>query len=416
MNSNQTTLQLRSWCNRLFTTVMGGRHGTACHSAFADRPQQRRQNDRPFRLNKAIRLFPLWVAVASGCGTSTPASSPTSVPIDLAQPWVSATPEEVGLDPVLIGKAKADAAAIPRFRSLLVVRHGKLAVEEYFGGATRDTQFDVRSVTKSVVSLLVGQALEAGDIPRVDTTVGDYLRPPYLLDPGDRAVTVNELLTMTSGYEWNEDNGDDYNLWINAPDHVQFLLDRPQTGPPGPFTYNSAAVHLLGVVVQSATGTPLASLADQRLFHPIGIKSALWEQLEGGTVNGGSGLQLTGQDLARLGQLMLQKGLSGSHQVVPATWIASATTSQFLWRDTDGAQARVTYGYLWWVADPPSAHAFFAWGYGGQFIYVVPALDLVIISTTEWRNLAADNLTPLGIAETVLGVIVNDILPAATSR
>jgi len=367
-----------------------------------------------FRLNKAIRLFPLWVAIASGCGTSTPASSPTPVPIDLAQPWVSATPEEVGLDPVLLGKAKADAAAIPRFRALLVVRHGKLAVEEYFGGATLDTQFDVRSVTKSVVSLLVGQALEAGYLPRVDTTVGDYLSPPYLLDPGDRGVTVNELLTMTSGYEWNEDNGDDYNLWINARDHVQFLLDRPQTGPPGPFTYNSAAVHLLGVVVQSATGTPLASLADQRLFQPIGIKSAIWEQLERGMVNGGSGLQLTGQDLARLGQLMLQKGLSGSDQVVPASWIASVTTPQFPWRDTDGAQASATYGYLWWVADPPSAHAFFAWGYGGQFVYVVPALDLVIISTTEWRNLAADNLTPLGIAETVLGVIVNDILPAAT--
>jgi CubicO group peptidase (beta-lactamase class C family) len=113
---------------------------------------------------------------------------------------------------------------------------------------------------------------------------------------------------------------------------------------------------------------------------------------------------------------MLQKGLSGSDQVVPASWIASVTTPQFPWRDTDGAQASATYGYLWWVADPPSAHAFFAWGYGGQFVYVVPALDLVIISTTEWRNLAADNLTPLGIAETVLGVIVNDILPAATPQ
>ena len=363
---------------------------------------------------RSTRLISLlWVIIASGCGTSTPASSPASTPIDLAQPWVAATPGEVGLDPVLLGRATAGAAAIPRFRALLVVRHGKLALEKYFGGATSDTQFDVRSVTKSVVSLLVGQSLEAGDLPGLDTTVGNYLSPPYLLDPGDRAVTVNELLTMTSGYQWNEDTGDDYNLWIRSPDHVQFLLDRPQTGPPGPFTYNSAAVHLLGIVVQLATKTPLASLADQRLFQPIGIKSAVWEQFEQGTVNGGSGLQLTGQDLARLGQLMLQKGQSGSRQVVAASWIASVTTPQFTWRDTDGAQASVTYGYLWWVADPPSAHAFFAWGYGGQFVYVVPALDLVIIATTEWRNLAADNLTPLGMAETVLGVIVNDVLPAA---
>ena len=115
----------------------------------------------PGRSTRLISL--LWVVIASGCGTSTPASSPASAPIDLAQPWVAATPGEVGLDPVLLGRATAGAAAISRFRALLVVRHGKLALEEYFGGATSDTQFDVRSVTKSVVSLLVGQSLEAGD-------------------------------------------------------------------------------------------------------------------------------------------------------------------------------------------------------------------------------------------------------------
>ncbi|HWW95369.1 MAG TPA: serine hydrolase [Vicinamibacteria bacterium] len=320
----------------------------------------------------------------------------------------------MGLDPLPLGRATEDAAAISRFRSLLVVRHGKLVVERYFGGASAETRFDVRSVTKSVVSLLVGQALEASQIKGTEATVGDYLGPPYALDPGDRAVTIKELLTMTSGYEWNEEQGNDYNLWIVSPDHVQFLLDRAQTGPPGPFTYNSAAVHLLGLIVQSATGTPLATLADQRLFQPIGIRSARWEQLEPGTVNGGSGLQLTGQDLARLGQLMVQQGRSGSQQVVPAGWVLAATAPQFPWRDTDGAQRSVTYGYLWWVADPPSAPAFFAWGYGGQFVYVVPSLDLVVVTTTEWRALSADHLTPLGIAEAVLGVIVNDILPAAT--
>jgi CubicO group peptidase (beta-lactamase class C family) len=271
----------------------------------------------------------------------------------------------------------------------------------------------VRSVTKSVVSLLVGQALEATQISGTDATVGDYLDPPYVLDPGDRAVTIKEFLTMTSGYQWNEEQGDDYNLWIVSPDHVQFLLDRAQTGPPGPFTYNSAAVHVLGLIVQLATGTPLASPRRAASIQPIGVRSAIWEELERGTVNGGSGLQLTGQDLARLGQLMLQQGRSGAQQVVPAGWIGTATAPQFPWRDTVGAQGSVTYGYLWWVADPPSKHAFFAWGYGGQFVYVVPSLDLVIVTTTEWRALSADNLTSLGIAEAVLGVIVNDIVPAA---
>ena len=111
---------------------------------------------------------------------------------------------------------------------------------------------------------------------------------------------------------------------------------------------------------------------------------------------------------------MLQGGRSGSQQMVPVSWVGEITVPSFTWRDTDGAQAGVTYGYLWWVTDSPPAHAYFAWGYGGQFVYVVPALDLVVVTTTEWRHLSADNLTALDLAETVLGVIVNDILPAAT--
>jgi CubicO group peptidase (beta-lactamase class C family) len=349
----------------------------------------------------------------SGVGGSVTASS-ASAPIDLTQAWVSSAPSQVGMDGGLLDRASVDAAAIPRFRGLLVARHGKLVLEDYFGGVGTETPFDVRSVTKSVVSALVGQALDEGKISSLNATVGDYLGPPYVLDSGARAITIQDLLTMTSGYTWDEETGNDYNLWIVSTDHIQYLLNRPQTGPPGPFTYNSAAVHLLGVLVQRASGTPLDSLAEGRLFHPTGITSAKWERFELGTVNGGSGLQLKGEDLLRFGQLMLQEGRSGSQQVVPASWVGEMTAPRFTWRDTDGAQAGVTYGYLWWVADPPTAHAFFAWGYGGQFVYVVPALDLVVVTTTEWRHLSADNLTALELAETVLGVIVNDIVPAAT--
>lgn len=359
------------------------------------------------------RFLPaLAILTSAACGSSS-LPNPSSAPIDLAQPWAIVSPSDVGLDPTALARATSDASAIPRFRALLVVRHGKLALEQYFGGASSTTPFDVRSVTKGVVSLLVGQATAAGVLGGLDATVGDYLSAPYTLDEGDRAVTLRQLLTMTSGYQWNEDTGDDYNLWIESSDHVQFLLDRPQVGPPGPFTYNSAAVHLLGVVLQTAAGTALPAYADAHLFQPIGVRSAVWEQLDKGTVNGGSGIQLTGQDLARLGQLLLQRGQSGSRQVVPADWIATTTTPQFPWRDTDGPQRSVTYGYLWWVADPPGAGAFFAWGWGGQFVYVVPSSDLVVVTTTEWQDLSVDHLTAVGLAEAVLGVVVNDIVPAA---
>ena len=131
----------------------------------------------------------------------------------------------------MLGRAASDAAAIPRFRSLLVARHGKLVAENYFGGADSSTVFDLRSVTKSVVSMLTGIAVQTGKLPNIDATVGAYVDAPYALDAGDRAVSVRQLLTMTSRYQWNESNGDDYNHWVLSNNHVQFLLDRLQTDP-----------------------------------------------------------------------------------------------------------------------------------------------------------------------------------------
>jgi CubicO group peptidase (beta-lactamase class C family) len=238
-----------------------------------------------------------------------------------------------------------------------------------------------------------------------------YLGAPYTLDDGDRAVTVQQLLTMTSRYQWND--GVDYNPWVLSSDHIQFLLDRPQTDPSGTFTYDSAAVNMLGFILQNAVGEPLPQYADQVLLRPLGVTSAVWEQLETNMWNGGAGLQLTAQDMLRIGQLVLQGGKSGNQQLVPQGWIQSATTPQFTWRDTYGPQLDTTYGYLWWLAEPPATVAYFAWGYGGQFVYVVPSLDLVVVATSDWQGLVAEGTDPTLLAETMLGVIINDVLPAA---
>jgi CubicO group peptidase (beta-lactamase class C family) len=225
-------------------------------------------------------------------------------------------------------------------------------------------------------------------------------------------VSVRQLLTMTSRYQWNENSADDYNLWVVSSDHVQFLLDRLQTDPNGTFTYNSAAVNLLGVVLQDAVARPLPEFADEVLFQPIGITTVQWEELEPNMVNAGSGIKMTATDLLRFGQLLLQRGRSGNQQIVPESWVTASTTPQFGWRDTYGAQRGTTYGYLWWVAQPPATVATFAWGYGGQFAYVVPSLDLVVVATTEWQGISQE-VNPTTFAGNVLTVIVNDILPAA---
>ena len=346
------------------------------------------------------------------CSCSGDATAPPAL-IDIAAPWTRGLPAAVGMDPRLTADAESAAARVSRLRALLVARHGRLVVEHYFGGADSTTAFDVRSVTKSVVSALTGIALSRGLISSLDATVGTYAGggPPATLDRGDSAVTIANLLTMTSGYQWNETTGDDYNVWVTSSNRVQFLLDRPQTGggPPGPFNYNSAAVHLLGVVVQRAAGVPLSEFADSVLFAPAGITSARWEPLDSGTVNGGSGIALTGRDLLRYGQLVLQGGRSGERQIIPAEWVHAMTAAHFTWRNTVGPQHGVTYGYLWWVAEGPPVNRFFAWGYGGQFVYVAPDLDLVAVVTTAWSGLGA---AAPAMADSALAVIVERVLPA----
>lgn len=346
-------------------------------------------------------------AAGAACGDST---APVTV-IDVAQPWATASPAALGIDPTLIARAESAAAQVSRVRSLLVARHGRLVVERYFGGADSATLFDVRSVTKSVVSALTGIALSRRMLPSLDATVAPWLGAPDTLDAGDSAVTVRELLTMTSGYQWNEGTGNDYNDWVLSSNHVQFLLDRAQTGPPGPFTYNSAAVNLLGVVLQDAAGVSLPDFADSVLFGPAGITSARWENIETGMVNGGSGIAFTARDLLRFGQLVLQGGRSGTRQIVPVDWVRAMTTPQFGWRETDGPQAGVSYGYLWWTTDGPPVPAAFAWGWGGQFVYVAPSLDLVAVLTTDWSGLSGTALGP--VTDSALAVIVDGVVPAA---
>jgi CubicO group peptidase (beta-lactamase class C family) len=216
---------------------------------------------------------------------------------------------------------------------------------------------------------------------------------------------------MTSGYAWDETAGPDYNTWIVADNHVQYLLDRAHAASPGAtFPYNSAAVHTLGVALQGAAATPLPQYAAEHLFGALGGPTVVWEPLDRGAVNGGSGIALHARDLLKFGQLFLQRGWSGGASVVPESWVDSVTRPQFAWRVTVGPLQRVTYGMLWWVSDAAPS-AFFAWGYGGQFVYVVPSRDLVVVATTDWAQLT--ETTPTELAAQVLGVVVNDVVPAA---
>lgn len=336
------------------------------------------------------------------------------VDIDLALPWTTATVAEAGGSPEMVARGVERAGRNHRMRSLLVVKDGRLVVEEYFGAGGPDDLHDVRSVTKSVVSALTGVALARGDIRSLDDPISDYLGPVVPdLEPDKGAITVRHLLTMTSGLEWDESGGfGSYNEWIRSGDHLGFLLRKPFTSPPGAeFTYNSAAVHLLGVVLEQATVMQLPTLARFALFEPMGISISRWEPLGGGYYNGGAGLDLRPRDLARFGQLFLQRGSSGGRQIIPADWIEFSTEERFDWRMHSGALTGISYGSLWWVVPGTSEPLYFAWGYGGQYVVVVPELQLVAVATNDWYRVSQDGGNE-HYERLTMDMLVQDVIPA----
>lgn len=337
-------------------------------------------------------------------------------PVDLSLPLERTSPGEAGFNASALDAAFVAADEVERLQALAVARNGRVVREEYFEGNRADSLNDIRSATKSVVSTLVGAAIHRGLISDTEATLGDLLEPETgTLDADEAAVSLRDLLTMTGGWEWDESTAAGYNDWVTAEDQVAYLLERPVTATPGStFNYNSAAVHLLGVALEDATGRTLPALAGEILFGPLGIQEAVWEPTAGGRSNGGSGLDLLPIDMVKLGLLMLQDGLSGDTRLLPAGWAASAGSPAFGWRATYGALQSYTYGQLWWTADATTSYpsAYMAWGFGGQFIVVVPALDLVVVATTEWRGAGPI----LGQVETgVLDVIMNRVIGAIES-
>lgn len=241
----------------------------------------------------------------------------------------------------------------------------------------------VNSVTKSILSLLVGIADDEGRIGPLDAPISSYL--PRV--PEDKAaITVEHLLTMSPGFDWPE-----MGAWhgypkamVNSPDWIRFVLGREMTEEPGrKMIYNSGASQLLSAVLQRAVGMPTAAYARKRLFEPLGIDRFLWPSDPHGIGIGGFGLHLRGEDLVRIGRLVLRKGIWEGRRIVSERWIEESTRTRFHTYDRFGS-----YGYHWWTLgggedDRTRPFCFFAMGFGGQFILVVPAADLVATFTSE---------------------------------
>jgi len=275
--------------------------------------------------------------------------------------------------------ALADVPARRHIQSIIVVRGGDVLLERYFRDRRASDLSNIHSVTKSILATLVGIALRDGFLD-LGTKVGEVFEARLLEDdPRKSPIAVEHLLTMTSGLDAETPHDIDQIADRGEP-WVEGVLGAPLRAEPGTsFIYNNGAAHVLGAMVARATGTPLARFAREKLFRPLGIEAFRWPTDPEGHPLGYGHLELRPVDLLRLGKLYLQGGHFNGAQVLPTAFVEAATSPT----SDGGAPEGVPYGYLWWITEDADYPAFFAGGYGGQYVTVIPELELIVVTTGD---------------------------------
>ena len=310
-------------------------------------------------------------------------------PRDLSDGWGTADGKDGGMDisRVQPGLQKVLEGTFPHIHGLVVVHRGKLVVDEYFYGYGPEDLHPIQSATKSVFSILMGIAQDRG-LLQLDERLYD-LFPECRLRPGWREdknkVTVETLLTMTSGFACDDGTAPGNCSWamVNSPDWLDFALEEPLEREPGRhFAYCGACLLPLSAALQRLSGLSTEDFSRQFLFDPLGIRDFRWMRGPQGLTPVSFGLELRPRDLAKLGLLILNKGKWEGRRIVSESWVAQSTAPQ-----AEGVRTRPRedYGFLWWERDMPyrgkKVRIIFAWGVGGQYLFVVPELDLVCVVT-----------------------------------
>ncbi|MBS0532197.1 MAG: serine hydrolase [Proteobacteria bacterium] len=358
-----------------------------------------------------------WLAlcVVFGAAIAEPAQTCGGLP-NLGDGWETASPAAEGFDPDSICTLGPRLAALKEAdpHGVVVVRHGKLVYEAYFSGddgrwpqqhwnkplapTPHDarTKHDLQSMTKSVTALLVGIALDRGDLKSLDAPVLSFF-PSYadLQTPDRLRITVRDVLTMRTGLRWQ------YKPYLSmarrmdaAPDPFRFFLEQPVTGTPGKtWRYNNGTAEIAGAIVHRASGVPLDQFAKRYLFDPLGIDDWEWGRMANGDPGASWGLRLRPRDLAKIGQLVLNRGTWRGHRVVSSEWIEQMIAPHVI-------RPHFKYGYLWWLdrrtVDGREVDVVEAIGWGGQYLEVIPSLDMVLVVTAGLYDFKGGN--PQGLA------------------
>jgi CubicO group peptidase (beta-lactamase class C family) len=354
--------------------------------------------------------------------------------------WPATAPAAVGLDEAALESLDRELASGQHgyIDGMLVIRHGRIAFERqyahdyralfagkgapwiynyydpdwhpYYKGTKLHT---MQSVSKSVTSALVGIAIGRGEIADVNVPVMPYFTAFHVVpDPRRDNMRLWDVLTMTTGIRWDEFTATYTDIKNNcaqmeaSEDWVQYVLEQPMATEPGTtFVYNSGATELLSYLLRKSTGKDVADYARERLFKPLGIRSFEWKHTPRGLADTEGGLYLEPRDLAKVGYLYLHEGSWDGKQIVPAEWVRQSTR----WTVDAGWHA-AGYGFKWWVLSRPGPESYAAYaaiGYGGQYLIVVPQLDVVAVFTA-WNIYDQRSFDVRLALERVIGLVKKD--------
>jgi len=290
--------------------------------------------------------------------------------------WQSASPEQLGMNSIMLSNALNAASAKGFVNSFIVIRNGKIAAERHLNGRNANSYQSIKSVSKSFLSALIGIAVNKR-ILNLDQKMIDSF-PEYqefVTDTNVNSITLRHLLTMRSGIKGDEEF---YSVFTNSSNWIKTIIQSPLNFTPGTRSlYSTASTHLVSGMLTKASGMSTMDFAKINLFDPMGVVINDWAKDPQGIYFGGNNIYMTTRNMAVLGLLYLYKGNLNGQQIVSEEWVNSSLVYSGGVGGTWGSLSEIGYGYMWWLGKVSGKNIFTAIGHGGQFVFCVPDLNLI---------------------------------------
>lgn len=338
-----------------------------------------------------LRLLPLFVLPAMLLG---------------APPFftASAVANPAAEDSLKLSNITERAASINSLNSLLIQKEGELLSETYFNGMRASEATNIKSASKSIISLLVGIAIDKGIIEGTDQKIGHWFEGYFNDHPNSAKakITIGDLLTMRAGLETTSFHN--YGRWVTSDNWIHYALDQPMVEEPGgsEMVYSTGSSHLLSVILTKASGMSTRAFARRHLFGPMGIKPGGWDKDPQGFYFGGNNMALRPADMLKIGQMVLNGGTYNGQRIVSREWIDRSLKTY-----TRSNYNPYDYGYMWWQKPVAGYSVHFAWGYGGQYIFIIPELEAVVVMTGDLTGATQSR----SYKEPVFDLLAERILP-----